>query len=76
MDVIRDFFSCSDCQCRTFRQVYSFSVVFHTVNFSDDLIYDRSTEECYECTRCGKIYSREDIEEKLREFKRVRRSSD
>jgi hypothetical protein len=76
MDVYRDFFSCSACECRTFRQIYSFSVVFHTVNFSDDLIYDRSTEESFECTRCGKVYSKEEVEAKLREFKRVRRGKD
>ncbi len=76
MDAIRDFFSCSACRCRTFRQVYSFSIVFHTVNFSDDLIYDRVTEESFECTQCGKIYSKKEVEESLREFKRKRRSSD
>jgi hypothetical protein len=76
MDVIRDFFSCSACQCRTFRQVYRFSIAFHTVNFSDDLIYDRLTEESFECTQCGKIYSKEEVEEKLRQFKKMRRSSD
>jgi hypothetical protein len=76
MDVIRDFFCCEACQSRAFRHVYTFSIVFQTVNFSDDLIYDRLTEESYECTQCGKIYSQEQIEEKLRGFKKIRRSRD
>lgn len=76
MDVTRDFFSCSACQCRNFRQLYNFSIVFHTVNFSDDLIYDRLTEESYECTKCGMVYTKEEIEEQLRQFKKARRSSD
>jgi hypothetical protein len=76
MDVMRDFFCCETCQSKAFRQVYTFSMVFQTVNFSDDLIYDRLTEESYECAQCGKIYSKEQVEERLREFKQNRRSRD
>lgn len=76
MDVIQDFFCCSDCRNMNFRQVYSFSIVFHTVNFSDELIYDRLANESYECTQCGKIYSKEQVEEKLREFKQERRNGE
>ena len=76
MDVIQDVFCCSACHNVNFRPIYSFSIVFHTVNFSDELIYDRLTKESYECTQCGKIYSKEEIEEKLREFKKERRSKD
>jgi len=51
-------------------------MTFQKVNFSDDLIYDRLTEESFECAQCGKIYSKEQVEEKLREFKQLRRSRD
>ncbi|RJR48223.1 MAG: hypothetical protein C4576_08530 [Desulfobacteraceae bacterium] len=76
MKVMRDFFFCEECRCKAFRQVYTFSMAFQKVNFSDELIYDRVTEESFECTQCGKIYSREQVEERLREFKKSRRSRD
>lgn len=76
MDPIRDFFICSACQNKSFRPIFTFSIVFRRVNFSDELIYDRITEEAYECTRCGKAHSKGEVEEKLLEFKRIRRSGD
>ncbi len=71
---IQDFFCCSKCRNKSFRSIFTFSVAFHTVNFSDELIYDRLTEEAYECTQCGKVYSKEEVEEKLQEFKKARRN--
>jgi hypothetical protein len=76
MDVIQDVFCCSACRNENFRQIYGFSIVFHTVNFTDELIYDKVTRQSYECTKCGKIYSNEEIEETLREFKKERRGKD
>ena len=76
MDVIQDVFCCSACQNASFRQIYGFSIVFHKVNFTDELIYDRVTRQSYECTKCGRIFPSEEIEEKLREFKKERRGKD
>ncbi len=75
-DVIQDFFLCTDCQNRDFRQVFNFSLRFRTVNFSDEWIYDRLTDELYECTRCGMTFSKDEIEETLQKFKKERRSED
>jgi hypothetical protein len=72
MDVIQDVFCCGACHNVNFRQIYTFSIVFQTVNFSDELIYDKLTRESYECTQCGKIYPMEEVEERMREFKKER----
>ncbi len=71
---IRDFFECKKCGCRTFRPIYTFSLRFYRVNFSDDLIYDRINEERYECTNCGAIYTMDEIKDALREIKRRRKA--
>lgn len=73
MDEIRDFFLCEDCSNKNFKLVYNFSIRFHGVNFSDDLIYDRLAEEIYHCTKCDKTYTKEQIDEKLADSKRKRK---
>ncbi|MBN1101888.1 MAG: hypothetical protein JXL84_00590 [Deltaproteobacteria bacterium] len=73
MDAMQDFFRCGDCQNKDFRQVFNFSIKFRTVNFSDELIYDRITDEVYECTRCGRTFTRDEVERSLSNFKRNRR---
>lgn len=73
MDDIKDYFVCDSCENKDFRLVYNFSLQFHGVNFSDDLMYDRLTEEKYECTECKKAYTRQQIEEALGELKRRRK---
>ena len=70
MELIEKYFECSECRNRSFKQIYNFLIRFHTVNFSDGLIYDRLTRETYECTQCGKSYTRNQIEDKLAHFKR------
>jgi hypothetical protein len=65
-----DYFKCDECQCRDFKRIYNFSLRFHGVNFSDDLIYDRLTEEVYQCTECNKRFSVDEIEEGLIEIKK------
>ena len=70
---IREYFECKKCGNRNFRSVYTFSLRFHRVNFSDELVYDRINEEKFECTKCGTIYSLEEIKEGLREIKRKRK---
>ena len=72
MELIEKYFECSECRNRNFKQIYNFLIQFHTVNFSDGLIYDRLTHETYECTQCGKSYTRNQIEDKLAKFKRSR----
>lgn len=73
MDEILDYFLCEDCSNKDFKLVYNFSIRFHGVNFSDDLIYDRIQEEIYHCTQCNKAYTRKQIDERLAEFKRKRK---
>ena len=73
MDEIHDYFSCENCSNKDFKLVYNFSVRFHGVNFSDDLIYDTLTEEIYHCTKCNKAYTKRQIDERLTEFKRKRK---
>jgi len=76
MAEIQDYFLCENCANKDFKLVYNFSLRFHGVNFSDDLIYDRLVEEIYRCTKCDKVYSRKQIEEGLEEFKRERKGKD
>ena len=73
MTEIQDYFVCENCENKDFRLVYNFSLRFHGVNFSDDLIYDRLIEEIYHCTKCDKVYTRKQIEAGLNEFKRKRK---
>lgn len=76
MTEIQDYFLCENCDNKDFKLVYNFSLRFHGVNFSDDLIYDRLIEEIYRCTKCDKVYSRRQIEEGLEEFKRKHKGKD
>ena len=73
MDFIEDFFLCDSCQSKDFKRIYNFSIRFHGVNFSDDLIYDKLTEAKYQCAHCSKTFSIDEIEECLADFKRKRR---
>jgi hypothetical protein len=73
MGEIRDYFFCDSCQNKDFKLVYNFSLRFHGVNFSDDLIYDKLIEEVYECTRCQKTFTRNQIENGLAEVKKRRK---
>ena len=52
-----------------FRKEYVFSIEFHSVNFSDDLIYGREREEIYVCNCCGAEMSYEQIRQGLRDTK-------
>ena len=74
MELIEKYFECSECKNRNFKQIYNFLMRFHTVNFSDGLIYDKLTHETYECTQCGKTYTRNQIEDRLARFRKTRNS--
>jgi hypothetical protein len=74
MDEIQEYFLCDNCDNRNFTRVYNFSLRFHNVNFSDDLIYDRTIEELYQCTKCSKTFTRKQIENTLTDIKRKRKS--
>ena len=69
MDCIQDYFLCDKCQNKDFRQIYNFSIRFHGVNFSDDLIYDKLTDEIFQCTKCHKNFTRDHVENALAEIK-------
>ena len=75
MDDIQDFFLCDICSNKDFRLVYNFSIRFHRVNFSDELIYDRSVDEFYQCTECHKTFTKRQIEEGLAEIKKSRKQA-
>ncbi len=70
MSAIQDFFVCDECDNKDFKLVYNFSLLFHGVNFSDDLIYDKIIDERYQCTQCRKTFSKDQIETGLAELKR------
>jgi len=70
---IQDYFVCDGCQCKEFKRIYQFSVRFHGVNFSDDLIYDKLTHELYQCEKCNKTFTMDQIEEGLAEFRKRRK---
>ncbi|HDZ24050.1 MAG TPA: hypothetical protein ENH70_05875 [Desulfobacteraceae bacterium] len=70
MNSIQDFFVCDECSNKDFKLVYNFSLLFHGVNFSDDLIYDKIIDELYQCTKCRKTFTKKEIEEGLAKLKR------
>ena len=76
MEVIHEFFFCDGCKCKDFKRIYRFSLRFHGINFSDDLIYDRLTDELYQCTECQKTFTKEQIEEGLERIKTKYKKTD
>jgi len=73
MDQMREYFLCPDCNNREFKRIYTFSFLFHGVNFSDDLIYDELTDEIYQCTKCNSTFTMDQIQEGLAEVKKKRK---
>lgn len=74
MEVMQDYFVCDSCKNKDFTRIYNFSMRFYTVNFSDELIYDKLTDEIYQCTRCNKTFTKEQIDNLLAEFKKKRKT--
>ncbi len=73
MTLFVDYFECDECGSRDFTRIYNFSLRFHNVNFSDDLIYDKRTSEIYQCTGCNKRFTAEEIENGLIEIRQMRK---
>jgi len=71
---MQDYFVCDSCRNRDFTRIYNFSIRFYTVNFSDELVYDRLTDEIYQCTKCNKTFTKEQIDNVLAEFKKRRKT--
>ena len=71
---MQDYFVCDSCKNKDFTRIYNFSMRFYTVNFSDELIYDKLTDEIYQCTRCNKTFTKEQIDNLLTEFKKKRKT--
>jgi len=69
MKIIHEYFLCDVCECKDFKLIYNFSLKFHGVNFSDDLVYDRITDEIYQCANCQKTFTRDQIEEGIQAIK-------
>jgi len=65
MGFVQDFFVCTNCQNKDFKRIYNFSIRLYGVNFSDDLIYDKRTEEIYQCTNCHETFTVDQIEQGL-----------
>ncbi len=63
-------FLCNECRGKYFIKVYTFSIRFKEVDFSDDLIYDKLEDERYMCGACRATYSQTEVEETLRRAKR------
>lgn len=75
MEIIHEFFQCDDCEGKDFKRIYNFSLRFHSVNFSDSLVYDRLTDDIYQCVGCKKRYSLEEIEEGLEKIKKKHKNT-
>jgi len=75
MNVTQDYFLCDSCSNKDFKLIYNFSLRFHGVNFSDDLIYDKLSEEMYQCTKCQKTFTKNQIEEGLNKLKKIRKGT-
>ena len=76
MNVIHEYFSCDACECRNFKRIYNFSLRFHGINFSDDLIYDKIVDEIYQCTECNRTFTMDQIEEGLQKIKQKHKNKD
>ncbi len=74
MNFIQDYFTCDNCQNKDFKRIYNFSLRFHYCNFSDELIYDKVTDEIYQCTHCQKTFAIDQIEEGLTVIKKKHKS--
>ena len=75
MEIIHEFFQCSDCGGKDFIRIYNFSIRFHSVNFSDSLVYDRLIDEIYQCTSCKKRYAMDQISEGLDTIKKIHKNT-
>lgn len=73
MEVMQDYFVCDNCKNKDFTRIYNFSMRFYMVNFSDELIYEKLTDEIYQCTRCNKTFRKEQIDQVLAEFRKKRK---
>jgi ribosomal protein L37AE/L43A len=76
MEFIKEFFLCDKCENKDFKRIYNFSLKFHSINFSDDLVYDRLIDEIYQCTKCQKTFTKDQIEEVLVKFKKKYKNKD
>lgn len=69
MKTIHEYFLCDACESKDFKRIYNFSLKFHGVNFSDDLVYDRITDEIYQCANCKKTFTKDQIEDGIQAIK-------
>ena len=68
MNIIKDYFLCDKCKNKNFIRIYNFSIQFRKVNFSDELIYDETIEEIYQCSHCKQTFSKQQIEGQLKKI--------
>ena len=75
MQTAHNYFVCDECGGKDFKPIYNFSIRFYGVNCSDELVYDKLTDESFQCTHCSKVFTVDEIEEKLAEFKKLRKKN-
>jgi hypothetical protein len=76
MEIIQHYFLCDDCHNKDFKRIYNFKIRFHGVNFSEDLIYDKLTDELYQCTKCKKTFTRDQVDSVLNKIKQKHKGKD
>ncbi len=69
-DLVHEYYICPQCGNNYFKRVYTFSIKLRKVNFSDDPVYNKITEEFYECIKCKDLTNIDTIEEGIRNIKR------
>lgn len=75
MSGFKDYFECDGCGNKAFKRIYCFGFRFQKVNFSDQLIYERLSEEKYQCTECKKTFTLKEINQGLAALKAKRKSN-
>ena len=69
MEFIDQYVQCDECHNKDFKPIYTFSIRCHGVNFSDELIYDEIKSEIYQCTKCNKTFTKNEMKRRIDELK-------
>ena len=69
MEFIDQYVQCDECHNKDFKPIYTFSIRCHGVNFSDELMYDEMKNETYQCTKCSKTFTKNEMKKRIDELK-------
>jgi DNA-directed RNA polymerase subunit RPC12/RpoP len=75
MDDMKEYLACDNCKNKNFVRIYNFAVRPRKVNFSDEVIFDQVSEELYQCTKCQKTFTKQQIASRLKEMEAQRSRS-